>query len=77
MHVNTGHHYLRAWIPSSPAGSAQTQRERPNWAGAPKLSGSAQTGRERLNSKLESQWISSPSVVGAPKFGGSAQLLQQ
>jgi len=32
MHVNTGHHHLREQIPAAPGGSAQTQRERPNFA---------------------------------------------
>ena len=37
MHVNTGHHHLRDEIPAASGGSAQTQRERPNSAEAPKL----------------------------------------
>ena len=37
MHVNAGHHHLRQQIPAASGGSAQTQRERPNLAGAPKL----------------------------------------
>ena len=51
------HHHLRKQIPAASGGSAQTQRERPNSAGA----------------QLEPvEGISWPSLAGAPKFGGSA-----
>ena len=63
MHVNTGHHHLREQIPFASGGSAQTQRERPNSAGAPKL--------EPI------EWISWPSLAGAPKLGGSAQTRRE
>jgi len=67
MHVNTGHHNLREWIPSASGGSAQTQRERPNSVGAPKLNPiewiswpslvrNAQTRRERPNSAIVHLW---------------------
>jgi len=59
MHVNTGHYHLREQIPAASGGSAQTQWERPNSAGARNYrgdltavsGGSAQTRRERLNSE--------------------------
>jgi len=61
MHLNIGHHHLREQIPSASGGIAQTQRERPNSAGASKLEpklesilygGSAQTRRSAGAPKL-------------------------
>ena len=63
MHVNTGHHHLREQIPSASVGSAQTQRDRPNSAGAPKLK--------------PIEWISWPSLAGAPKLGERAQTRRE
>jgi len=59
MHVRTGQHHLREQIPAASGGSAQTQRERPKSAGAPKL--------ESI------EGISWPSLAGALKLDGSAQ----
>ena len=48
------HHHLRKQIPAASGGSAQTQRERPNSAGVPKIE--------------PTERILSPSVTGAPKL---------
>ena len=89
MHVNTGHHHLREQIPSASGGSAQTQRERPNSAGAPKsetieripwlsLVGAPKLGGSVEAPKLEPiKWISGPILAGVPKLGGSAQTRRE
>ena len=63
MHVNTGYRHLREHVLSASGGSAQTQRERPNSAGPPKL--------EAI------EWIPWQSLAGAPKLGGSAQTRRE
>jgi len=67
MHLNTGHHHLREHIPAASGGSAQTQRERRNSAGAPTL-------EPKLESILYGGSVQTRRSAGAPKLCNSADV---